>query len=277
MKPKWLIEDFHADNQWERLADEVKRQGMECHVIEYRPFESTNYSIYPENSNVVVQCSLNMALDINSRTKWYPGAWLNIEKYECSYFYAYVGDYLLNDDYIFLPINQVERIKPWLFQEFVVNGRIFIRPSSGLKSFTGQLFDYDLKGVDVDWSWVRHNTDSHTLCVIAKPKIIAAEWRVVMADGEPIACSKYKEDGNSILINEAPMEVINVARNVLCCIEPDPMFTIDIAMTSTGKYKLLEIGSFSCAGLYACDMEPIVRKASEIAEREWKSVNEKIL
>jgi len=32
MKPKWLVEDFEADNSFGNLAEEVKRQGMECEV-----------------------------------------------------------------------------------------------------------------------------------------------------------------------------------------------------------------------------------------------------
>ena len=54
--------------------------------------------------------------------------------------------------------------------------------------------------------------------------------------------------------------------------QPDRAYTLDICL-SDGKYSLLEANSFSCSGLYACPVEPIVREVSRIALEEWKEYN----
>ncbi len=51
---------------------------------------------------------------------------------------------------------------------------------------------------------------------------------------------------------------------------PDRCWTVDIAKTEYGTYHVLEIGCFSCAGLYGMDLEKVVDKVSEEALKEWK-------
>jgi hypothetical protein len=47
------------------------------------------------------------------------------------------------------------------------------------------------------------------------------------------------------------------------------LFTMDICKSS-GKLKLLEINSFSCAGLYDCKLDVVINEASKLAIEEWK-------
>lgn len=51
--------------------------------------------------------------------------------------------------------------------------------------------------------------------------------------------------------------------------QPDKVYTMDICLDD-GGYHLLEVNSFSCCGLYLCDVKPIISKVSEIALREWE-------
>ena len=50
---------------------------------------------------------------------------------------------------------------------------------------------------------------------------------------------------------------------------PDSVFVMDVCEDSDGRFWLLEINSFSSAGLYACDKAKIVKEVSAIAEEEW--------
>lgn len=38
---------------------------------------------------------------------------------------------------------------------------------------------------------------------------------------------------------------------------------------SDGRLSLLELNSFSCSGLYECDLEAVIRAASAVAEDQW--------
>ena len=60
-------------------------------------------------------------------------------------------------------------------------------------------------------------------------------------------------------------------QNILENVEfrPDPVFVIDICKADDGNFYLLEIGSFSCAGLYACNLEKIVSAVSKAAIEEY--------
>ena len=55
---------------------------------------------------------------------------------------------------------------------------------------------------------------------------------------------------------------------------PDRCWTIDVAKTEFGTYKVLEIGCFSCAGLYGNNLEKVVKAVSLAALDEWKELNE---
>ncbi len=55
--------------------------------------------------------------------------------------------------------------------------------------------------------------------------------------------------------------------------QPDLVFTIDICKYGEffpHEYQLLEINSFSCAGLYKCDTDKIAKHISIIGQNEWK-------
>ncbi len=86
----------------------------------------------------------------------------------------------------------------------------------------------------------------------------------------------YQLNGASKYKREWPDEAIALANKVAQEYEADPMFTIDICQGIDNKFYLLEIGSFSCAGIYSCDVKPIVQEASRIAEIEHTIFYEEI-
>jgi len=268
---KWLIEDFEEGNRYHVLSKEVEKQGMECSLITHTPFQSGNYNHYNDRDCVVVQTSLQLARQlIKDKPEWVPNAWLNLKEYECTYYYSMLGKYLFNDDYVMLPRAEVPRLIDKIYKRFGVEGNVYMRPSSGFKTFTGKVFDQNF--FDKDWVWVEEFTEPQDIVVISTPKNIVSEWRVVIADSKPIAWSQYKDNNLSVRRKIISDDALNLAKTVASksgyC--PDPMYTMDICKASDGRCYLLEVGSFSCAGLYMCDLEKIVQVASKIALREYK-------
>jgi len=43
---------------------------------------------------------------------------------------------------------------------------------------------------------------------------------------------------------------------------------------SNGDILLLEINSFSCAGLYSCDYDKVVKAVSSAALKDWRDYND---
>jgi len=271
MKPKWLVEDFDEGNNYGRLIKEIKRQGYECEPITYYPIESGNRDKYSDNDCVIVQASLQLAGElIRSKKGWIPGPWLYLQKYECSTYYAHLGEYLFNDDYIMLPASEFKRTKERWYERLGKDGCIFIRPSSGFKTFDGKIFT--VEHFDKDWEWVEEFADKDSLIVISSPKNIKAEWRFVVAEGEVVAGSMYRENGKSECTGGWHNKAFELAKIVANKYSPDPIYVIDVCQGADNEYYLLEIGSFSCAGLYACDMKPIVETASRLALNCWNEI-----
>jgi hypothetical protein len=44
---------------------------------------------------------------------------------------------------------------------------------------------------------------------------------------------------------------------------------MDIALTEAGSFRLIEIGSFSFANLYACNMRSVVNAVEKVAVEDW--------
>jgi hypothetical protein len=173
-----------------------------------------------------------------------------------------------------LPRNEVKRRKQELYSLFGKEDCIFIRPSSGFKTFTGKLFTKEK--FEIDWPWVEQFTEPENLVIVSTPKDIKAEWRFVVAENEVITGGIYRLDNKLLYKREYPNEALDLAKEIAKKFSPDPMYVIDICQGADDNFYLLEIGSFSCAGLYECDMVPIVERASQVALKEWEEVYENI-
>lgn len=184
----------------------------------------------------------------------------NLPNLECTRYYPYFGDHLLNGDYLMLPFGDLDRRKDWLFDTFSDNGEIFIRPSSGFKTFTGRTLEVN------DWGkfkkeFVNYASDVNVddITVVSQTKKVYREWRAVVVDDVVITGGQNKDHGKDVRVFGLPEEVHSFAQNVVGSVKysPDSAWTIDICDCQDG-FKVVEIGSFSCAGLYACDFEKVV-------------------
>lgn len=273
---KWIIENQIFDEDLRPMIEEIRSQGMEVEEIRYLPFESGNYDIFPDDTCVVFYGSLNLCRQLQREKPWIPGSWCTLKNFKCSTYYAHFGQYLLNQDYIMLPQAELLRRKDKVFGDrrgvwSLEQSTIFARPDTGFKSFSGGLFVY--KNFEKDYEWWDEFGSPESLVIVADLKTIVDEFRFVVADKKIIAGSKYKYCGKLCMERwddkEHPQEAIELAREIAASDwQPDPMYVIDIA-SYRDKFHLLEINSFSCSGLYHCDVKPIIEAAKEIAQREW--------
>jgi hypothetical protein len=108
--------------------------------------------------------------------------------------------------------------------------------------------------------------DPETRIVVAEPHAIRREWRLVVAGNDVIAGSQYAEDGERAIQPGCPDEVRDFASAILEHVRwrPDEIFMFDVGRTPKGL-KLVELNSFSCSWLYACDLAAVVEDASWLA------------
>jgi hypothetical protein len=268
---KWLIEDFSSDNGTTELAQAARDLGFEVKLCDVtNPFEKYD-EYFDKEACVVTQTSIQSAFKVMEDCPlWIPGAWYKQNMFQCSYYYQFFGEYLFNDKYVMLPAGEVIRRLDDLYDWLGEYDNIFIRPSSGCKTFTGQLFDrkHFAKDWDVAMNYGGAPTD---LVVVSTPKIIRGEYRYVIGDGKIIASSEYSWNSKPN-VKEAPKHLEAYVDMVLSDVDydPDPVWILDVALDADLKPYVLEVGSFSSSGLYACNKSDIVTKVSEIAYREWK-------
>jgi hypothetical protein len=144
---------------------------------------------------------------------------------------------------------------------------VFARPTGCNKVFTGRcIAEGDFASA---LGPIRY--DPTTPIVVASPKEIGREWRLVVAADRVIAASQYAVERSKRLAPGCPEEVRGFADAMLkeACWRPDPIFMMDIA-ESAGRLWLVELNGFSCSWLYACEVGAVVGEASRLATEEWE-------
>lgn len=280
MKPAWLIEDGPFDeDHFSAFVGEVRCQGMECRIVKYNDVLSGKADLYGQDECVIVHGSIRLMRYLRRDTPWIPGAWCSFDNYKCSTYFAHWGKHLFNGIYTIIPIGEALRMEQRLFTWFEQTkfpGQIFVRPNSGAKPFTGQVVKRKEWGEFCDMA--SEVMEPHALIVVSSVKSdLSAEYRFVVADGQVIAATQYLEKGepySSPRVNDyARALAVEIASGEF---RPDPMYTIDIGEMwySPRKAYLIEVNSFSCAGMYACNPRPIIESAIRQAELEWQDSND---
>jgi hypothetical protein len=115
----------------------------------------------------------------------------------------------------------------------------------------------------------RYNPETRVL--VASPQRISREWRLVIAGDEVVASSQYRLNGSTCIAAGCPGELTRFVARILAEIDwrPDPVFVLDVC-ESQQEWLLLELNSFSCSGLYACDPVAVIHAVNSMAIREWE-------
>ncbi|MBD1851311.1 ATP-grasp domain-containing protein [Leptolyngbya sp. FACHB-711] len=271
-KVNWLIERYVSDAD-EQFLEELKRQNYfykEVRYLDFRPEEANKY--FSDHECVLFRGTLNLGRDV-LRTSWIPGAYMDEKNLRCTTYYAYFGQYLLNNKYFILPLGELIRRREEILEYFQSNGELFIRPDSNMKSFRAGVFNIQvLNTIKTLGSELRR--DETTLVLVSGKRSITKEWRFFVYKDEIITGSLY-------LIGEERIDerikggyLVNYLAEVLKQVNwyPELLYTVDIC-ESEGELFILELGSFSCAGEYGCDLSLIIEAGVKAAWEDYEAVN----
>mgnify|MGYP005850169065 CR=1 FL=1 len=189
------------------------------------------------------------------------------------YMTIYPQEWFFNSDCVFLPWGLISSQKEKLRNLF--GERVFIRPNSGYKNFTG--FDLNLKDFEEESS-ARKQTETifpEELCLISSSKEILGEYRIVICEKEPITGSQYRWDDILDVRLDVHTECWDFAKKVANYDEYDQLdvcYVLDVFLTHQGPL-IGEFNSFASSGLYNCDRSIVVEKVSNLALKEWDTKN----
>lgn len=290
MKLYWLIEkDLHETEK--SHIDILKKLNIHYKLVDGSKFDFNPDTLFNIDDCVIFYGSLQYGKKVR-QSNLVPGLYWNEKNMLCSNYYSYYENELLHSDYIMLPYGEISRKRDFLFKIF--GDTLFIRPDSGNKQFTGNLlnkdnFDYVLDIINI------YNIDNDLMCLISPAKNILKEWRFVIVNGEVISGSLYRDwtNGGELTENDTKdivllkskskyelvdenSDVFKYCQKVSKLYDADKAYTIDITLTDNNEYKVIEIGSFSCAGLYSNDLEKIIKSVNEISIDDWNEYQEAV-
>lgn len=273
MQAKWIVENFSDSEDYRALIKAVRDSGRYCFVIGPRDANDFNPKGFEPNDCVIVQGSIQMTKNIASRLPQgcYPIAYSSWEKYLCTAYYPHFATMLFNDTHMVCGVGQLKDDRFGAYRMYGKEALIFVRPDSGEKTFQAQLLD--LQDFDKFWSNATSgggNCSDMDTVIVSTPKTINGEYRFVCSRREIIAYSTYQYQGQRTLIPYVPLGATAKVKEILKVgYYPDPVFCVDIAEDADGHFWLLELTSFSSAGLYAADKDKIAKRVSEIVEKDY--------
>lgn len=267
----WILDSFSSENV--EFVAEIKRQNQD--LIEFKNYHRGLVSALKDRP-VIFHGSIEMSKIIKNDISptCAPVLFLTPDNYLCSRYYSYFGDLLFNDKYALVSLAELARQRYLYYGIFGKDALIFLRPDSGDKQFQAQLLDL----IDLDKFVEKHSDIKHNLVLVSTPKKIIGEWRyIVTSDKQILGYSLYNYQGQITKIPSAPPEATELCKKILDIgYFPDRVFCIDICSDSDNNYHLLELNSFSSAGLYACNKENIVREVSKIVIEESQKLQNRL-
>lgn len=272
MLPTWLFEADVFGETAEPVKAEIRRQGIRCLVTRQALLaqgigdSSAGHRIGPDDCVIACGCFPFVRFVLHKR-RWVPGAWCNPATMACSVYYPYFRPYLLNQRHLFTTgveaISDQDAISASIGQK----GRVFIRPDGCQKTFTGRVVAVE----EFKTALAPAQYDPETRIVIAEPKAISREWRLIIAEDAVIAASQYLVNGKIEIEPGCPDAVSTFAEDMLASVSwrPDEIFMADLC-ESAGELYLLELNPFSSSAVYSCDYRRVVRVANDLATRAWE-------
>lgn len=273
MRPTWLIEAGVYGDEITPLLAEIRRQGMPVAVVPYQSLTKGSVPVVdgqsvPPDACVIAYGTFPFARQVQLHHPWVPGAWCNPQNLDCATYFAYFGRFLLNQHYTIMPGVEAIRQRDWLFTVLGDDDEVFARPTSCHKLFVGRRVSREAFANILSPS----RYDPATAVVIAQPKEIGREWRLIVIGDRVVSGSQYAVNGERAIAADMPREVSDYAQSMLSEIRwrPDPVFMLDVC-ESAGRLWLVELNSFSGSWLYQCDVEAVVAGAADVAQRSWEA------
>lgn len=271
MNVRWLVEDYAHSQDLSPLY-----ATLEAHDVPYDklPKLSTSGDIrallgrYHERDCVLFYGSLDTAGAIYKKGPWTPGVYYNIDAYNCTSYYPALGKHLLNAEYVMLPFGELERRKEELFAWVGEDRKIFLRPDVGYKTFTGSVIPKVKFEHEIGLMALSPKITERSLVIAARPRPIQQEWRFVVCDGKIVTGSQYMLNGVVRAEGTYTDDAAAFAEEMANLYQPERVFVLDVCR-SEGEHKVMEVGCFSCAGLYNCDLGEVVEQVSKTAWDEW--------
>lgn len=203
--------------------------------------------------------SVNFIQEVYKNKKnWVPGVFYNPDTFNYRVWGKKYGDLLLNGDY---RITNVSELREYWGDD----DELFIRPLHDTKEFNGSIFDREEFISFTDTNIEEPNLE----VVVAMPRHLRKEWRFVVVDGKIVSGTLYRKNHRLCTEPDYYGDAAKCAQEAIDIYKPADVFVIDIGRIVQGAYKVIEVGCFNAAGLYACYIPSIIKAISKYMEKKY--------
>lgn len=214
----------------------------------------------PDEGAAVVAYGSKSVLRYAQQRHWQPGVWTG-DAFDYANVHQALGEHFLNADAVTVPLDAIEAAASqngW--QQF------FIRPVDDNKSFAGTVLNAaDVAAWRAKLADIGYLADPSAQIVMARPKPLKQEWRLVVVGENVATSSRYRDKSGPALQTGAPDEVAALARTAAQRYRPAPVFVMDIGEVDGGGLAVIELNCFNSADLYACNIDDVVARVSDVA------------
>ena len=251
----WIIENGGFVNG-DVLLTSLKNMNKAVILWDDEFWQTKKYLQFPTDS--IFHGSLENAAKLKNLVQWNPGSLCDEKGFSFSYIYNEYNDFLLNQNCIFTSILDVVEKKVDFSIITKNDKKIFARPNSPLKEFSGRVLDSEnLTSAHFDYGFYHENINLSI--VLSEFKSIEKEFRFVCVKDKIVTGCEYVADGRKgkVLSNPKSDEWLFAQKIADRKKQKDLVYIIDVC-ESSGNLFLLEMNPFSGADLYVCDCEKII-------------------
>lgn len=260
---KFLLQDV--------IFDDIEKAKYTLEQMNYE------YIIYENNSNIndliknekeiipflsIQNCNKLLNTNIFANTVNF----YDRNKYNQTDYMKYFGEYMLNNDCIFLPFSEVKRRNIDWFNNTFQSSDIFIRPNSGSKTFTGQVLKIDDWENELDiFNKTYKPFDTDLVSISSAKSFTLPEFRFWVTNKViTYSCYSFEEFDYT----EPDQNMIDFVNDFVAPLnEMEDMIVVDIV--STGSfYSIVEINCVNTSGTYSCDLKLLFSEMANILQRK---------
>lgn len=262
----WIIQkNLLNDDAYWRITIALDEMEIPWKPIDIVPFSDELELPTGWSNPCVVYGSTSLQRLVKARPEIWPGVWAN-ENFDYEKQIAMYGKAMLNHDAKFYAFKDVP--------EF--DGVMFIRPVHDTKAFTGTIV-----GGDEFRTWQNRVLGAHihmfvdTPTMVASPKNVKFEYRFFVIGGKVRTGSLYHVNDRLVKRNadgtDNPLDgyAREFAQSQVDHWQPADAFVMDIGVLEDDRglydFRIVEINSFNCSGVYECDVREIIQGIESLA------------
>jgi len=253
---QWVLEQDVLPELHEKMARSIRACGMS--VIPWQDdWKSTGDWPQLTSQRAIFHGSLENAAFVRNEIPWKPGAYCNVERFQCSSWYPSTSRWVFNQPWKVMPAQELIATARSVAHELAAGERLFVRPDSPLKPFSGRVVEVNDISLDrLDFGF--YFDDPVLPVLIAPVREVGRESRFVIVNSRVVATSDYVSEGRAASSSDVNDSHSDFAAHVAKSISsPDDVYVMDIC-ESDGRLWLLELNPFSGADLYNCNIDDVV-------------------